>query len=102
MRDSLKIVHGATRLALLLFTLVFAKCLYQSGEFPIICIYRVLYSEDIKVSIPVAENYMAGSSLRVTWLEMGYKLRLGGSEKARALFIAGMAGAWFSALTERR
>ena len=54
------------------------------------------------MSIPIAENYMAESSLRVTWLEMGYKLRLGGSEKARALFIARMAGAWFSALTEGR
>lgn len=54
------------------------------------------------MSIPVAENYMARSSLRVTWLEMGYKLRLGGSEKVRPLFIPRMAGAWLSALTEGR
>lgn len=56
MRDGLKISRGATRLALLLFTLVFTKCLYQSREFPIICIYRVLDSDDVKMSIPTAEN----------------------------------------------
>lgn len=45
------------------------------------------------MSIPVAENYMARSSLTVKWLEVGYRLRLGGSEKTRPLFIPRMAGA---------
>lgn len=54
------------------------------------------------MSIPIAENYMARSSLRVKWLEVGYRLRLGGSEKVRPLFISRMAGAQFSALTEGR